>query len=91
MPVLSFVLTKMGLLSPAFLIGKFKYAVVLIFVVAAVLTPPDVVSQLVLGIPLMGLYGISILVSYVVSSRQSRTATPVALREQEGAGRKTIE
>ncbi|HRQ61739.1 MAG TPA: twin-arginine translocase subunit TatC, partial [Alphaproteobacteria bacterium] len=38
-----------------------KYAIIIIFVVAAILTPPDVLSQIMLAVPLMGLYELSIL------------------------------
>ncbi len=65
LPVLSFVLTKMGLLAPKFLVDKFRYALLAMFVLAAVLTPPDVVSQVFLVMPLIVLYGISILVSHL--------------------------
>jgi sec-independent protein translocase protein TatC len=66
LPVISFVLTKVGVLKPQFLVQKSRYAIVIIFIVAAVLTPPDVLSQILLAIPLLLLYGLSILVSYAV-------------------------
>jgi sec-independent protein translocase protein TatC len=67
LPVVSFVLTKLGIITPAFLVKNTRYAIVAIFVVAAVLTPPDVLSQILLAIPLLFLYGLSILVSYAVA------------------------
>jgi len=70
MPVISFVLTKLGLLTPRFLIDKFRYAVVIIFVVAAVLTPPDVFSQMLMAVPLLALYAVSILVSFTTRAKQ---------------------
>ncbi len=63
LPVASFILARIGLLTPGFLIKKARYAIVAIFIVAAVLTPPDVVSQLMLAGPLMLLYGFSIAVA----------------------------
>lgn len=69
LPIISFVLTKLGLLTPGLLLSKFRYALVIIFIVAAVLTPPDVVSQLFLAAPLLLLYLISVLVSYLVMER----------------------
>lgn len=63
LPVISFVLARMGVLTPKILIKHFRYAVVIIFVMAAILTPPDIISQLMLAGPLLLLYGISILVA----------------------------
>jgi sec-independent protein translocase protein TatC len=71
LPVISYVLTKVGLLTPDFLINNIRYATVIIFIIAAFLTPPDIVSQLFLAIPLIVLYGISILVSFVVREKKS--------------------
>ena len=41
----------------------FRYAVVIIFIFAAIVTPPDVISQVLMALPLIGLYGISIIVA----------------------------
>jgi sec-independent protein translocase protein TatC len=69
LPVVCYVLTKMGILTPKFLINKVRHAIVIIFIVAAVLTPPDVLSQLFLAAPLLIIYGISILVSFLAQER----------------------
>jgi sec-independent protein translocase protein TatC len=64
LPLLSFFLTKLGLVTPQFLRTKRRYGIVAIFIAAAVLTPTtDIVSQLLLAVPLMILYEISIWVS----------------------------
>lgn len=64
LPVVSYVLTKMGLITPAFLREYRKYAVVVILIVAAVITPsPDWTSQMLVFVPLFLLYQFSILVS----------------------------
>lgn len=60
LPVLMGILARAGLVRAEHLILRRRYAIVAIFVVAAVMTPPDVFSQLLLAIPLMGLYEISI-------------------------------
>ncbi len=65
LPVLSFFFSRLGLLTHRTLIGAFRYAVLIIFVLAAVLTPPDAVSQILLAGPLILLYGLSIGVAYV--------------------------
>jgi sec-independent protein translocase protein TatC len=61
MPVIMAFLAKAGLITAKTLVSKRRYAIVGIFVVAAILTPPDVISQFALAIPLMALYEISIL------------------------------
>jgi sec-independent protein translocase protein TatC len=69
LPVVSFVLARMGILSAKFLLRNFRYAIVLIFIVAAVLTPPDVLSQTFMALPLMVLYLISVAVAGVAGRR----------------------
>ena len=64
LPMISFFLTKIGILTPAFMRKYRRHAIVLIFIVAAFLTPsPDPVSQLILAAPLVLLYEISIIIS----------------------------
>jgi sec-independent protein translocase protein TatC len=60
MPVLLTLLARVGILSAADLVAKRRYAIVGVFIAAAVLTPPDIVSQLSLAIPMLILYEISI-------------------------------
>jgi len=45
---------------------KRQYAILIIFIAAAILTPPDVISQILLAVPLLVLYEISVWVAYVV-------------------------
>lgn len=64
LPVLSFILSKIGIISPAFLRSTRKYAIVVILIVAAFITPsPDWMSQLIVFVPLWLLYELSIIVS----------------------------
>jgi sec-independent protein translocase protein TatC len=72
MPVVSFVLARFGIITPGFLIKNFRYAIVIIFIVAAVLTPPDVFSQTLLAMPLLVLYGLSIGVAAMASKKQNK-------------------
>ena len=65
LPVITFFLAKIGIVDDKMLKDFFRYAVVLIFIIAAILTPPDVVSQLVMAAPLLILYGISIYIAKV--------------------------
>ena len=66
MPVVVFLLTKLGLLKPAFLKKNRAYIIIVIFILAAFITPPDVVSQIMLGIPMVVLLELSILVCTLV-------------------------
>ncbi len=67
MPSLIFFLTRLGIITPAFLLHNFKYAVLIIFIVAAVITPtPDVVTQCVFALPMIGLYLLGLGASYLV-------------------------
>ena len=61
LPLVIVFLAKLGIVSVDFLRKNRKYAILLIFIVAAILTPPDVVSQILMAIPLMILYEISII------------------------------
>lgn len=74
LPIAILVLTKMGLITPQFLIKKRKYAVIIIWITAAIVTPgADILSQSLVGVPLMLLYEVSIIVSRVVLIRKKRT------------------
>jgi sec-independent protein translocase protein TatC len=64
LPVVAFVFSKIGLIDHKFLICNFRYAIVLILIVAAVLTPPDILSQILLACPLFLLYALSVLISF---------------------------
>ena len=71
LPVISFILTRIGLLTPAFLRKYRKFALIGILVFAAVLTPPDPISQMFMAIPLLGLYELSILISKIFTPKES--------------------
>ena len=62
MPVLAFALARLGIIRDRMLIEGYRYAIVAIFIVAAIFTPPDALTQCLFAIPLCILYGISILV-----------------------------
>jgi sec-independent protein translocase protein TatC len=63
LPMLSFFLSKIGILKPSFMRKYRRHAIVIILLVAGIVTPgPDITSQLLLGIPLLVLYEISILI-----------------------------
>jgi sec-independent protein translocase protein TatC len=65
-PIIIFFLARLGIVTPAFLMQKFKYAIVLSFVVSAVVTPtPDMVTQSALAVPMILLYLIGVGVAYL--------------------------
>jgi len=71
LPVVAFFLGKMGILTPEFMRRKRKYAILLTFAMGAILTPPDVVTQCMMAVPLIVLYEISILVVRMTRSGKS--------------------
>jgi len=74
MPVLLMLLNRAGFVTRTQLIGLRRYMIVGAFVLAAVLTPPDVVSQLMLAIPLLLLYEITIMAIWFTDRKQARGA-----------------
>lgn len=71
-PIVTFLLVKIGLFSPAFLIKYRKHAIVVILILAAVITPPDVISQVIVTIPIYLLFEISILVAKRVQKNEEK-------------------
>jgi sec-independent protein translocase protein TatC len=82
MPIFAFFLTRIGLIDHRMMLKYFRYAVLGIFVVAAALTPPDMISQFLLAIPLLALYGISIVVSYAFRPRAAASVPAIAERAE---------
>jgi len=71
LPIFVFFLARMGLVTAGWLVKNFRYSIVVIFIVAAVLTPPDVLSQIALALPLLLLYWISVGVAHVFARREN--------------------
>lgn len=79
LPVAAFVLANMGLVTARGMWGFFRYAVIIIFTVAAVLTPgPDPISQTLMAIPLCILYFISIGICALVHKNQAKKSVAAA-------------
>lgn len=72
LPIIIYFLTKVGLVTPEFLRRNRKYALVIVLIVAAIITPPDVASQIIVAIPVIILYQVSILISKIVIKKQNR-------------------
>jgi len=69
-PVVLVLLARIGLVDAKTMARHRKYAILLIFIFAAVMTPPDIISQLLMAIPLMGLYELSILLSRIFGKKK---------------------
>ena len=72
LPVVVFFLTKAGIITPEFLKTYRKHAIVVILVLSALITPPDVISQILMCIPLLFLYEISILISSTIKKKEDQ-------------------
>ena len=70
LPIVSYFLTKIGLFDSAFLITYRKHAIVAILILAAIITPPDVLSQVIVSIPILILYEVGIYVAKRVEKNQ---------------------
>jgi sec-independent protein translocase protein TatC len=75
LPVITFFLAAMGLVTDQTLIGFFRYALVLIFLIAALLTPPDLLTQFLMAGPMILLYGLSILIAKKVNPAKPEEET----------------
>lgn len=74
LPMVTYILTSIGLISPAFLKKYRKHAVVAVLIVAALIAPPDVASQVFISIPLYLLFEVSIFVSKYAERRKTAKA-----------------
>jgi sec-independent protein translocase protein TatC len=72
LPIIVLFLTKIGLLSPRFMIKYRKHAYVLLLLIAGIITPPDVFSQILVSIPLIILYEISVFISRSVEKKKKK-------------------
>jgi len=72
LPILIYFLTKAGLVTPQFLKKYRKFALVIVLILSAVITPPDIASQVIVAIPILILYQVSIYISAIVVRNQKR-------------------
>jgi len=71
MPILVFFLAFMGILTPGFMLKNLRYAILVIFIIAAIVTPsPDIVNMCVFAAPMLGLYAVSVGVAWLVHPKQ---------------------
>lgn len=72
LPIIIYFLTKIGLVTPEFLKKYRKYALIIVLILSAIITPPDIASQVIVAIPILILYQVSIYISKVVIRNQKR-------------------
>jgi sec-independent protein translocase protein TatC len=82
LPVVIYFLTKFGIVTPQFLRKYRKHSIVIILIIAAIVTPPDPLSQTLITIPLYLLFEISIMISASVAKRKAREEAEELLKEQ---------
>jgi len=72
LPVIMFFLTKVGLVTPEFLKKYRKFALVIVLILSALITPPDIASQVIVAIPILVLYEVSIFISKIVIKKEKK-------------------
>lgn len=72
LPILVYFLTKVGLVTPQILKKYRKFALVIVLIISAVITPPDIASQVIVAVPILILYQVSIFISRIVVRNQKK-------------------
>ncbi|MBS3819590.1 twin-arginine translocase subunit TatC [bacterium] len=73
LPTLVFFLSRLGLITSRWMIKNFKYAVLVVFIIAAIITPtPDMITQSIIAFPMLGLYGLGILIAIVFGKKRKK-------------------
>ncbi|HYW97022.1 MAG TPA: twin-arginine translocase subunit TatC, partial [Bacteroidales bacterium] len=81
LPIMVYFLTKIGLVTPEFMKKYRRHSLVVILLLAAIITPPDVFSQILVSLPLIALYEVGIVISRRIVKKQEKED-----REREQAG-----
>ena len=71
LPVVMYFLAKVGLVTPEFLRKYRKYALVVVLILSAIITPPDIASQIIVAIPILILYEVSIVITKIVTKKEN--------------------
>ena len=72
LPILVYFLTKIGFVTPQILKKYRKFALVIVLIISAVITPPDIASQVIVAVPILILYQVSIFISRIVVRNQNK-------------------
>ncbi len=70
LPVVSFILARLGIINGKDLLKRFDYALLIIFIVAAILTPPDIFTQFLMATPLILLYVVSVIIAHIFTTKK---------------------
>lgn len=89
LPIIIYFLTKLGLVTPEFLKKYRKYALVLVLILAAIITPPDIISQVIVAIPMIILYETSIKISQILVRKEAKKKAREAAKEVAKAKKST--
>jgi len=84
LPIIIYFLTKVGLVTPEIMRKHRKIALVLVLILCAVITPPDVTSQLIVAFPIMILYQVSIFISKKVLQAEAKKVTKTVSKVKKG-------
>ena len=84
LPVILTLLGRVGIIDSTFLVEKRRYAIVIVFIIAAVLTPPDIISQFALAIPTLLLYEVSIIAVRMVEKKKQAADAARAAEDEDG-------
>jgi len=74
LPLVAYYLSKAGIINARMLASKRRYAILAIFIISAIITPPDVVSQILIALPFWGLYEVGILIARIFGKKEIRDA-----------------
>lgn len=72
LPIIIYFLTKIGLVTPEFLRKYRKFALVIVLILSAIITPPDILSQIIVAIPVLVLYEVSIGIARIVTRKEAK-------------------
>jgi sec-independent protein translocase protein TatC len=73
LPTLVFFLSRMGIVTSRWMLKNFKYAVLAVFIISAVITPtPDMISQSIIAIPMLALYALGILIAFIFGKERKK-------------------
>ncbi len=79
LPIIIYFLSKIGLITPQYMRKNRKFALVIVLIIAAVITPPDLPTQIIVSVPILILYEVSIHISRVVVKRELKKAKKAGL------------
>ena len=84
LPIIIYFLTKIGLVTPEILKKYRKISLVIVLIISAVITPPDVTSQIIVAVPVLILYQVSIYISKMVMKSEAKKEAKAALQNKKG-------